>query len=135
MAVPTLGSAHRFGTWLFAGLHPGRPLHPSTLGQRLRRIGIHTLPGRRAALMHLAAQLPVVKPDHTRRYQVPAQAARTMSALGVLRDQVIAPILAGIRSPRPGRRPAAWTQIDRDYETVRIGMQTLFEDLRLDTAA
>ncbi len=51
----------------------------------------------------------VVKPDHTRRYHVPGDAARTMSALGVLRDQVIAPILAGVRSPRPGRRPSAWT--------------------------
>ena len=44
--------------WLFPGLHPGRPLHPSGLGQRLRRLGIATMPGRRAALMHLASQLP-----------------------------------------------------------------------------
>jgi hypothetical protein len=42
---------------------------------------------------------------------------------------VIAPILAGIRSPRRGRKPAHWTRIDRDYETLRIGMQTLFHDL------
>lgn len=44
--------------WLFPGLHPGRPLHPSSLGQRLRRLGVPTMPGRRAALMHLASQLP-----------------------------------------------------------------------------
>ena len=44
--------------WLFPGLHPGRPLHPSGLGQRLRRLGIPTMAGRRAALMHLASQLP-----------------------------------------------------------------------------
>lgn len=44
--------------WLFPGLHPGRPLHPATLGARLRRIGITTMSGRRAALLHLASRLP-----------------------------------------------------------------------------
>jgi len=44
--------------WLFPGLHPGRPLHPSSLGLRLRHLGITTMSGRRAALMHLASQLP-----------------------------------------------------------------------------
>lgn len=58
-----------------------------------------------------------------------------MSALGVLRDHVITPILAGVKSPRPGRRPATWTQIDRDYEALRIGMQTLFDDLGLARVA
>jgi hypothetical protein len=46
-----------------------------------------------------------------------------------LRDQVIVPILAGICSLRRGRKPATWTHIDRDYETLRIGMQALFHDL------
>ena len=45
-------------TWLFPGLYPGRPLHPSHLGQRLARYGIAVMPGRRAALMHLASRLP-----------------------------------------------------------------------------
>ena len=44
--------------WLFPGLHAGRPLHPSSLGLRLRHLGITTMSGRRAALMHLASQLP-----------------------------------------------------------------------------
>jgi hypothetical protein len=44
--------------WLFPGLHAGRPLNPSHLGQRLRRLGIPTMPARRSALTHLAAQLP-----------------------------------------------------------------------------
>jgi hypothetical protein len=70
-----------------------------------------------------------VKPARTRRYHTPPDAARTIAALLALRDQVIAPILAGVRSPRPGRKPAHWTRIDRDYETLRIGMQTLFGDL------
>ena len=65
----------------------------------------------------------------TRRYHVPAAQARTIAALLAIRDQVIAPILAGVRSPRRGRKPAHWTLIDRDYETLRIGMQNLFHDL------
>lgn len=77
----------------------------------------------------------VVKPDHSRRYHVPPPAARTMSALGVLRDEVIAPILAGIVTPRQRRKPATWTKVDQDYETLRTGMHTLFGDLGLATAA
>lgn len=45
-------------TWLFPGLHPGRPLHPGHLGQRLAKLGIDARAGRRSALMHLAGQLP-----------------------------------------------------------------------------
>jgi len=56
-----------------------------------------------------------------------------MTALLVLRDHVIAPILAGVRSPRRGRKPASWTAIDRDYEAIRIDMQNLFHDLALTT--
>jgi hypothetical protein len=61
----------------------------------------------------------IVRPGRSRRYQTPAPAARTIAALLTLRDQVIAPILAGVRSPRRGRKPAHWTLIDNDYETLR----------------
>ena len=75
------------------------------------------------------------KPGQSRRYHTPPDAARTIAALLALRDQVIAPILAGIRSPRMGRKPAHWTRIDRDYETIRTGMQTLFHDLGITVTA
>src|SRR5262245_9071370 len=74
-----------------------------------------------------------LKPGRTRRYHVPPQAARTIAALLALRNHIIAPILAGVRSPRRGRKPAHWTTIDRDYETLRTGMQTLFNHLGIDT--
>jgi hypothetical protein len=77
----------------------------------------------------------VVKPGRSRRYHVPPAAARTIAALLALRDQVIAPIIAGVRSPRMGRKPAHWTRIDRDYENLRIGMQTLFHHLGITPAA
>ncbi len=39
------------------------------------------------------------------------------------------PLISGIRTPRRGRPPKNWTQIDRDYETIRLDMQTLLNDL------
>ncbi len=77
----------------------------------------------------------ITKPGRARRYHLPPQTAGTIAALLTLRDQVIAPILAGVRSPRLGRKPATWTRVDRDYETLRINMQTLFHDLGITTAA
>ncbi len=77
----------------------------------------------------------MAKPGRTRRYRVPLQAARTITALLTLREEVIAPILAGVRSPRLGRKPAHWSAVDRDYESLRIGMQTLFDDLGIATDA
>ena len=43
-------------------------------------------------------------------------AARTIAALLTLRDHVIAPILAGVRSPRMGRKP---TNLDRHRPRLR----------------
>jgi hypothetical protein len=85
-------------------------------------------------LRKLRAKGLAVKPGRTRRYHIPPDAARTIAGLLTLRDHVIAPILAGVRSPRLGRKPAVWTRVDRDYETLRIGMQTLFHDLGITPA-
>ena len=80
----------------------------------------------------------LVKPGQSRCYLVQPTAARTITALLTLRDQVIVPILAGVRSPRKGRKPAHWTRVDRHYEDIRINMQNLLDDLgiarRLDAA-
>ena len=58
-----------------------------------------------------------------------------MAALLTVRDKVIAPLIAGIRTPRRGRPPKTSTNIDRDYETLRRDMQTLFNDLAISTNA
>ena len=84
-------------------------------------------------LRKLRGKQLVVKPGRTRRYQVPAAAARTIAALLTVRDKVIAPLLAGVATPRRGRPPATWTRIDRDYETLRADMQTLVHDLGIAT--
>jgi hypothetical protein len=72
---------------------------------------------------HLIAKLGT-----SRRYQAPPQAVRTIAALLVLRDQVIKPILAGVRTPRRGRKPKTWSPIDQHYEAIRIEMKALLQD-------
>jgi len=84
-------------------------------------------------LRKLRGKQLVDKPGRSRRYQLPPLAARTIAALLTLRDQVIAPILAGVHSPKMGRKPAHWTRVDRGYEQIRIDMQTLFTDLAIET--
>ncbi len=77
----------------------------------------------------------VVRPGRTRRYQVPPAAVRVITALLVLRDQVTAPLLAGIRVRRRNHIPATWTPVDRDYEALRTDMNALFGHLGITTAA
>jgi hypothetical protein len=73
------------------------------------------------------------KPGRTRRYHVPPNSARVIAAALTLRDHVIAPILAGVRSPRMDRKPSIWTAVDRDYENLRVSMQTRFRHVGIDT--
>ena len=60
-----VGRSHHLGVgspttspWLFPGHLPGRPITPARLGERLRALGIRALPGRRATLLQLAAEVP-----------------------------------------------------------------------------
>ena len=68
-----------------------------------------------------------------RRRRVLSKQSCGEETLLTLRDQVIAPILTAVRSPRMGRKPAHWTRVARDDERIRIDMQTLFNDLAIDT--
>jgi hypothetical protein len=43
--------------WLFPGHLPGRPITAARLGERLRHLGVRALPGRRATLLQLAAEV------------------------------------------------------------------------------
>ena len=95
----------------------------------------YTIRQRAYDLRKFRAKNLITKPGRTRRYHVPPPAARTIAALLALRDQVIGPILARVRSPCMGRKPAAWTRVDRDFETLRIDMQTLFHDLGITPVA
>jgi hypothetical protein len=107
----------------------------TTKAQQLNTHADYTIRQGAYDLRKLRGKGLAVKPGRTRRYHIPAEAARTIAALLALRDQVIAPILAGVRSPHRGRKPAHWTRIDRDYETLRTGMQGLFDDLGITLTA
>ena len=93
----------------------------------------HTIRQAAYDLRKLRGKQLIHKPGRTRRYHVPADSARVIAALLALRDHVIAPILAGVRSPRMGRKPAHWSRVDRDYEALRITMQALFRDVGIKT--
>jgi len=86
-------------------------------------------------LRKLRGKSLIEKPGRSRRYAVPPAGARTITALLTLRDQVIVPILAGVCSPRLGRKPSTWTAADRHYERLRIVMQALFTDLGIAAPA
>ncbi|BCQ06741.1 hypothetical protein JMUB5695_00150 [Mycobacterium heckeshornense] len=58
-------------------------------------------------LRKLRGKRLIDKPGRTRRYNVSPLAARTIAALLTLRDQVIGPILAGIRRPQDGTQTRA----------------------------
>jgi hypothetical protein len=80
-------------------------------------------------LKKLRAKGLVAKIGRSRRYTVQPHSLRAVAAVLILREQVIILILTGVRSPRIGRRPKTWTQLDRHYEQLRIDMQPLFEEL------
>ena len=74
------------------------------------------------------------KPGRSRRYFVPEHADRTIVGLSVLRDQVIVPILAGLRTdPVDDLRPTIEHPIDTHYETLRCDMLALIRDLGITT--
>jgi len=101
---------------------------------------VHALTGetgyttRQAAydLKKLRGKRLVDKPGRTRRYHVSPDAIRAVTALLTLREKVIAPIVAGVRD-EADRTPATITRIDRDYQALRAGMRTLFDDLGITT--
>lgn len=58
-----VGMARRLATddqWLFPGRRPGQPMNPTTLGHRLRGLGIEPRAARNTALLQLGAELPSV---------------------------------------------------------------------------
>ena len=65
-------------------------------------------------LRKIRAKQLAVKSGTTRRYRVPGPAARTIAAMLTLRDQVIAPILAGVKVRRHDHIPSRWAPIDQD---------------------
>jgi len=54
---------------------------------------------------------------------------RAITALLVLREHVIRPLLAGVQSPPSASKPTTWTAADRHYDQLQRDMQPLFHEL------
>jgi len=81
-------------------------------------------------LKKLRAKQLVRKVEHTRRYEGTPDGVRALTALVVLRDKVIKPLLAAARQLRRRRRPLSnLTAVDQHYHALRGTMSQLFEEL------
>lgn len=82
----------------------------------------------------LRAKNLITREGRSRRYHVPADAARTIAGIVILRDQVIVPCLAGIRAPGTGCPPASPDTTDQHYQKLRSQMRELLHDRGLTAA-
>ncbi len=80
-------------------------------------------------LKKLRAKDLITKLGRSRRYQLSPPSMRAITALLVLREHVIGPLLAGARTPPRASKPATWTLVDQHYQQLRLDMQPLFQEL------
>jgi hypothetical protein len=85
---------------------------------------------RRAAydLKKLRGKQLIAKMGRSRRYELCPSSMRTVTALQVLRDHVIRPVIAGVGSTRRDP-PMLSPSLDRHYERLRLDIQPVFEEL------
>jgi hypothetical protein len=82
-------------------------------------------------LKKLRAKNIVQRIAQTRRYESTASGLRAMVALVVLRNKAIKPLLAAAQRRRKSRGAQNPRPIDRHYETIRVAMQGVFDELGL----
>ena len=71
------------------------------------------------------------KPGRTRRYHVPPLAHHRRPAHPARPAHRPDPRRGA--QPRMGHKPPHWARVDRYYERIRLDMQTLFNDLAIET--
>ena len=86
---------------------------------------------RRAAydLKKLRSKGMVRKIGTSRRYEAEPAGLRAITALVVLREKVIRPLLAASQRPQSPTKPNHPTPVDHHYEYLRMGMRNLFTAL------
>ena len=65
----------------------------------------------------------------TRRYESIPKGLRAIAALVVLRNKAIKPLLAAAEELRPSRGAQNPSALDEHYETIRVAMQGIFQEL------
>lgn len=78
-------------------------------------------------LKKLRAKSLVERVGKSHRYNLTREGLRSMTALVVLRDKVIKPLLANAGQRKRGVRPRSATPVDQCYDQLQIGMQRLFQ--------
>jgi len=88
---------------------------------------------RRAAydLKKLRGKKIVRRIGQTRRYDSMPNGLKAMAALVVLRNQAIRPLLAAAQELRPSRGAQNPTALDTHYDTIRMAMRGVFQELGL----
>ena len=66
---------------------------------------------------------------NTQKYEPTSTGLKAMTALLVLRDKVIKPLLAASTETYPVHGAQNPGNLDRHYETIRVGMQGVFREL------
>ena len=108
----------------------------SELAARVAALGGHSQSPyrpRQAAydLKKLRAKQIVHRIGNTRRYEPLPAGLKAMTALLVLRNKAIKPLLAAARELRPTRPPRQPKPIDTHYYTIRTAMRGVFHELGL----
>jgi hypothetical protein len=71
----------------------------------------------------------VRKIGKSRRYESILEGLRAVTALLVLREKIISPLLAASNHPQPSLQPTNPTPLDYHYEHLRSGMHRLLTEL------
>jgi hypothetical protein len=79
----------------------------------------------------LRAKGMVTKIGKSRRYEPAPEGLRSLTALLVLREKIIKPLLAASGQPQPASKPVNPIPLDHHYENLRAGMRGLFNELGL----
>ena len=73
----------------------------------------------------------VQKMGKSRRYQTAPHGLQLMTALLLLRDKVIKPVLAGAGKPKRGPRPQQESDVDKHYRLIQGEMRSLLHLLNV----
>jgi hypothetical protein len=63
----------------------------------------------------------------SRRYQTVPEGLKAMTALLILREKIIKPVLAGAGKPKPGPKPKNQAPIDKHFQIIQSEMRNLFQ--------
>jgi hypothetical protein len=91
----------------------------SEYGPRRAAYDLNKLPGKQI----------IRRINKSQRYQPIPNGIKTMAALMVLRNKAIKPLLAAAQRLRGSRRAQNPTPLDTHYETIRVAMECVFQEL------